>query len=83
MPSMTPTRAPPLPVRPTPPHRRAARPRLGALDGLRGLAALAVVVLHVWMFSYGDAGRPPKGVLDLLIGELRLGVRCSSCCRAS
>jgi peptidoglycan/LPS O-acetylase OafA/YrhL len=51
-----------------------ARPRLDALDGLRGLAALAIVVLHVWMYTYGDAGHPPKHLLDFAIGELRLGV---------
>src|SRR4051794_25264744 len=51
------------------------RQRLDALDGLRGLAALGVLVLHVWMFSYGDLHRPPKGFLDLVFGELRLGVQ--------
>jgi peptidoglycan/LPS O-acetylase OafA/YrhL len=54
---------------------RTAPSRLDALDGLRGLAAFGVLILHVWMFSYGDAHRPPKGVLDLAIGELRLGVQ--------
>jgi peptidoglycan/LPS O-acetylase OafA/YrhL len=49
--------------------------RLDALDGLRGLAALGVLVLHVWMFSYGDMHRPPKGLLDFTLGELRLGVQ--------
>jgi peptidoglycan/LPS O-acetylase OafA/YrhL len=49
--------------------------RFGALDGLRGLAALGVLVLHVWMFSYGDLHRPPKAFLDLLFGEFRLGVQ--------
>jgi peptidoglycan/LPS O-acetylase OafA/YrhL len=58
-----------------PPSARAPRGRLGALDGLRGLAALGVLVLHVWMFSYGDSHRPPKDFLDLTIGELRLGVQ--------
>lgn len=48
--------------------------RLDALDALRGLAALGIVVLHVWMFDYGDAHRPEKGLLELSIGELRLGV---------
>jgi peptidoglycan/LPS O-acetylase OafA/YrhL len=53
----------------------APRRRLDALDGLRGLAALGVLVLHVWMFSYGDDGKPPKGFLDFALGELRLGVQ--------
>jgi len=48
--------------------------RTASLDGLRGLAAAGIVVLHVWMFDNGDQGRPPKDVLDLAIGELRLGV---------
>jgi peptidoglycan/LPS O-acetylase OafA/YrhL len=48
--------------------------RLEALDGLRGLAAVAIVVLHVWMFDHGDAGRPEKTILDRAIGEMRLGV---------
>jgi peptidoglycan/LPS O-acetylase OafA/YrhL len=51
------------------------RPRFDALDGLRGLAALGVLVLHVWMFSYGDLHKPPKGFFDLVFGELRLGVQ--------
>jgi peptidoglycan/LPS O-acetylase OafA/YrhL len=52
-----------------------SRPRLHALDGLRGLAALAVVVLHVWMYT--DANFPARGRTDLLdrsIGELRVAV---------
>jgi acyltransferase-like protein len=65
------------------PRRNPSRPadagqirerRLEALDGLRGLAAFGVL-LHVWMFSYGDIGKPPKGFADLAIGELRLGVQ--------
>src|SRR4051794_32608663 len=55
---------------PSPP----ARPRLDALDGLRGLAAFGVLVLHVWMFWHGDLHRPDKGFADFAIGELRLGV---------
>ncbi|WP_205699591.1 acyltransferase [Conexibacter sp. SYSU D00693] len=48
--------------------------RLDALDGLRGLTALGIVVLHVWMYVYGDLGKPDKTFTDVLIGELRIGV---------
>ncbi len=54
---------------------RISRPRLHALDGLRGLAAVAVVVLHVWMYT--DANFPAPGrtdALDRAIGELRIAV---------
>jgi peptidoglycan/LPS O-acetylase OafA/YrhL len=48
---------------------------LHALDGLRGLAALAVVVLHVWMYT--DAHFPTRvrsDLLDRVIGEFRIAV---------
>jgi peptidoglycan/LPS O-acetylase OafA/YrhL len=53
----------------------APRRRLDSLDGLRGLAAVGVLVLHVWMFSHGDSHRQTKTFLDLSLGELRLGVQ--------
>ena len=62
-------------VRDTPTAAAPMPPRVDALDGLRGLAAFGVVVLHVWMFSYGDLHKPPKGFLDLVFGEFRLGVQ--------
>jgi peptidoglycan/LPS O-acetylase OafA/YrhL len=49
------------------------RPRLSGLDGLRGLAALAVVCLHVWMYTSAHApGR--SYVVDAIVGEFRVAV---------
>src|SRR4051794_3273587 len=54
---------------------KADRHRLLALDGLRGAACTAIVLLHVWMFDHGvRGGGGEKNLLDLVIGELRLGV---------
>jgi peptidoglycan/LPS O-acetylase OafA/YrhL len=46
--------------------------RLAALDGLRGVAAVGVVVLHVWFYT--DDGNPLTNVGDALMQGLRLGV---------
>src|SRR6476661_7764082 len=55
------------------PHTPASAGRMPGLDGLRGLAALAVVVLHVWMYTDANsAGRPD--LLDAVIGEMRVAV---------
>ncbi|MDX8151376.1 acyltransferase [Patulibacter brassicae] len=47
--------------------------RWGALDGLRGVAAIGVVLVHVWMFVRGDTPAP-RGTLDDVISQLRLGM---------
>lgn len=58
----------------TPSTRAAERRRLDALDGLRGFAAVGIVVLHVWMFHQGDLGSPDRNTLDTVISQLRLGM---------
>src|SRR6185312_15424887 len=47
--------------------------RVPGLDGLRGLAALAVVVLHVWMYTEANTPGHPVFV-DAVLGELRVAV---------
>jgi peptidoglycan/LPS O-acetylase OafA/YrhL len=47
--------------------------RLTGLDGLRGLAAAGIVLLHVWMYT-GAHDPARSALLDGVIGELRLGV---------
>ena len=51
--------------------RRAAE-RMPALEGLRAVFAIGVVLLHVWMYT--DADRHARTLTDMLISELRLGV---------
>lgn len=58
----------------TPSSPAAERRRLDALDGLRGAAAVGIVVLHVWMFHQGDLGSPERSTLDIAISQLRLGM---------
>lgn len=51
------------------------RSRLLALDGLRGAACAAIVLVHVWMFDHGvPGGGGDKDLLGYAIGELRLAV---------
>jgi peptidoglycan/LPS O-acetylase OafA/YrhL len=46
---------------------------MAGLDGLRGLAALAVVCLHVWMYT--SAHRPGRSdLIDAVVGEFRVAV---------
>lgn len=47
--------------------------KLAGVDGLRGLAAIGIVLLHTWMYT--GARDPGHSVLlDAVIGELRLGL---------
>ena len=51
----------------------AGKGRLHPLDGLRGLAALGVVLLHVWLYTGANA--PDKNLtVDRWMGELRVCV---------
>jgi peptidoglycan/LPS O-acetylase OafA/YrhL len=58
---------------PTGKDERWMRARNHALDGLRGLAALGVLTLHVWMFTVQHS-HDPHELVSTLMGELRLGV---------
>ncbi len=49
------------------------RRHLHGLDGLRGVAALGVVTLHVWMYT-GAHARHASPLVDAVVGELRVGV---------
>jgi peptidoglycan/LPS O-acetylase OafA/YrhL len=60
------------------PDSSAAQPsfgsRIAGLEGLRGLAALGVVVFHVWYFASPNRERGGLGPLDLVIPDLVFGV---------
>ena len=54
---------------------RITRPRYEAFDGLRGIACVLIVCLHVWMYT--DANYPKPGRTDLLdrvVGEFRVSL---------
>ncbi|MBB4661460.1 acyltransferase family protein [Conexibacter arvalis] len=48
--------------------------RYNALDGLRGIAAAGVVLLHVWMYSGRGRGEGGPTLIDQIAREARLGV---------
>lgn len=47
---------------------------MGALDGMRGAAAVGIIVIHVWMFVPNTGLATPGTFFDDLIGQLRLGM---------
>lgn len=53
-------------------------PRLAALDGIRGLAALSILVLHCWLYTTTTAQKSDS-VLDGALHQLRLGVPLFFC----
>src|ERR671938_1358622 len=49
--------------------------RTAGLDGLRAIAALSVVCLHVWLYGQPDPDSPTRsGLFDDAVFELRLGL---------
>ena len=53
-----------------------SEPRTGALDGLRGLAALSVVGFHVWLYRPDRVPGERTELGDRLFFELHLGLIC-------
>ena len=53
-----------------------SEPRTGALDGLRGLAALSVVGFHVWLYRPDRVTGERTEFGDRVFFELHLGLIC-------
>lgn len=53
-----------------------SEPRTGALDGLRGLAALSVVAFHVWLYRPDRVAGTRTALGDQVFFELHLGLIC-------
>jgi peptidoglycan/LPS O-acetylase OafA/YrhL len=53
-----------------------ASSRKAPLDGLRALAALSVLVFHVWLYGYSPPPSPRTTFTDKLLFELNLGLIC-------
>lgn len=50
-------------------------PRTAALDGMRGAAALAVLMYHAWLYTLPEVtARHRETVFDAVVHELRLGL---------
>jgi peptidoglycan/LPS O-acetylase OafA/YrhL len=48
--------------------------RLGGIDGLRAIAALSIVVFHVWRYASPSGGQFSLGPFDRIFGHLPVGV---------
>ena len=54
--------------------RPAFGSRLAGIEGLRALAAGAIVVYHVWLYSSPDGARVERALLDRVLPDLQFGV---------
>ena len=54
--------------------RPSSGSRLAGIEGLRALAATAILVYHVWLYSSPDGQRVARGLLDRLLPDLQFGV---------
>jgi peptidoglycan/LPS O-acetylase OafA/YrhL len=54
---------------------RITRPRYDSFDGMRGIACVLVVCLHVWMYTDANWPRPGRtDLLDRVVGEFRMSL---------
>ncbi|MDA0185634.1 acyltransferase [Solirubrobacter phytolaccae] len=54
---------------------RITRPRYESFDGMRGLACVLIVCLHVWMYTDANWPRPGRtDLLDRVVGEFRVSL---------
>ncbi|MGH2959307.1 MAG: acyltransferase family protein [Solirubrobacterales bacterium] len=57
-------------------ERHASSARSAPLDGLRALAAISVLVFHVWLYAPEGPPKPRSALSDKFLFELNLGLIC-------
>ncbi|MGK2877662.1 MAG: acyltransferase family protein [Solirubrobacterales bacterium] len=57
-------------------QRQSSSTRSAPLDGLRALAAVSVLVFHVWLYAPEGPPVPRRALTDKLLFELNLGLIC-------